>query len=109
MHNIDAAAELDFVMDAIKLVRNTLDGKVPLIGFSGAPWTLATYMIEGSGSKNFKHIKEWRYARPDLLHKLLHAISDAVIDYCRAKINAGAQAIQIFDSWAGIFGRRRFQ
>lgn len=108
LHKIDAAADLDFVMDAIKLVRNTLDGKVPLIGFSGAPWTLATYMIEGSGSKNFKHIKEWRYARPDLLHKLLHAISDAVIDYCRAKVTAGAQAIQIFDSWAGILDEDGF-
>lgn len=99
---VHAENDLHFVMDAIKLTQKELAGRVPLIGFSGAPWTLATYMIEGGGSKSFKHPKEWRYARPDLLHKLLSKITAAVIDYCKAKMDAGAQAIQLFDSWAGI-------
>ena len=101
--------DLHFVMDAIRMVRRELNGRVPLIGFSGAPWTLATYMIEGGGSKSFKHPKEWRFARPDLLHKLLRKITDAVIKYCNAKIDAGAQAIQLFDSWAGILDPEGFE
>ena len=71
LREINAAEDLHFVMDSIRLVRQQLDGRVPLIGFSGAPWTLATYMIEGSGSKTFKEAKKWLYARPDLLHSLL--------------------------------------
>lgn len=97
-----ADEDLKYVLDAVRLTRRELNERVPLIGFSGAPWTLATYMIEGGGSKNFKEIKKWRFARPDLLHRLLRQITDAVIDYCRAKMDAGAQAIQLFDSWAGI-------
>ena len=93
--------DLSFVLDALKLVRKELAGRAPLIGFSGAPWTLATYMVEGGGSKTFKAIKTWRFARPDLLHRLLTKVSDAVIDYCIAQMDAGAQAIQLFDSWAG--------
>ncbi len=106
---VSAEDDLHFVMDAIRLVRKELDNRVPLIGFSGAPWTLATYMIEGGGSKSFKHPKEWRFARPDLLHNLLSKITDAVIDYCIAKIDAGAQAIQLFDSWAGILDPQGFE
>ena len=108
LRKVDAAADLDFVMDAVRLTRRELNGRVPLIGFSGAPWTLATYMIEGGGSKNFKHIKQWRFGAPALLHRLLDKITDAVIDYCRAKMDAGAQAIQLFDSWAGILDEAGF-
>jgi uroporphyrinogen decarboxylase len=102
LRRVAAEDDLSFVLEAIRLVKKELAGRVPLIGFSGAPWTLATYMIEGGGSKNFRHAKEWRFARPDLLHQLLENITAAVIDYCRAQITAGAQAIQLFDSWAGI-------
>ncbi|MCB0302206.1 MAG: uroporphyrinogen decarboxylase [Calditrichaeota bacterium] len=109
LRRIDAEADLSFVMDSIRLVRRELDGRVPLIGFSGAPWTLATYMVEGGGSKNFKMAKQWRFARPELLHQLLRQITAAVIDYCRAKIDAGAQAIQLFDSWAGILDEAGFR
>ncbi len=96
------AEHLGYVMEAIKLIRRELHDRVPLIGFSGAPWTLATYAVEGAGPKNFRYIKEWRFGRPDLLHQLLEKITVAVIDYCRAQIEAGAQAIQLFDSWAGV-------
>lgn len=105
---VKAVEQLSFVMDAIALSRKNLAGRAPLIGFSGAPWTLATYMIEGSGSKNFTHIKQWRFARPELLHRLLDKITDAVIDYCRAQMAADAQAIQLFDSWAGILDEEGF-
>ncbi|MBN2364525.1 MAG: uroporphyrinogen decarboxylase [Calditrichaeota bacterium] len=93
---------LHFVMDAIKLCRKELDNRVPLIGFSGAPWTLATYMIEGKGSKNFNEIKKWRYENSEYLHNLLNRITAAVLSYAKAQIRAGIQAFQLFDSWAGI-------
>lgn len=109
LQTVEAEDQLRFVLEAVRLVRKELNEKVPLIGFSGAPWTLATYMIEGCGSKNFKHAKEWRYARPDLLHRLLNSISEAVINCCRAKIRAGAQAIQLFDSWVGILDESGFE
>lgn len=108
LRTVAPGEHLSFVLEAISLVRRELNGRVPLIGFSGAPWTLATYMVEGSGSKNYKHVKSWRYARPELLHDLLGRVSAAVIDYCRAQIQAGAQAIQLFDSWAGILDEEGF-
>lgn len=101
--------DLEFVLEAIQLVRKKLENRVPLIGFSGAPWTLATYMVEGSGSKNFRYIKEWRYARPEELHRLLKSIAGAVTAYCRSQIEAGAQAIQLFDTWAGILDEAGFR
>jgi len=97
----EVAGNLTFVYDAIKMLRRELNDRVPLIGFSGAPWTLATYMVEGGGSKNYKSVKGMRFARPDLLEKLLNKLGDAVVAYCKAQIEAGAQAIQLFDSWAG--------
>ncbi len=109
LRKIIANDHLPFVMDAIRITRRELQERVPLIGFCGAPWTLATYMIEGGGSKNFKHAKEWRFARPDLLHRLLEKVTEAVIDYCRTKIEAGAQVIQLFDSWAGILDESGFK
>ncbi len=98
----DPTEKLRYVMDALRLVRKQLDGRVPLIGFSGAPWTLASYMVEGHGSRNFRYIKEMLYNEPALAKKLLDKLTDAVIVYLRAQIEAGAQAVQIFDTWGGI-------
>ena len=78
-----------------------LDNRIPLIGFSGSPWTLATYMVEGCSSKNFENIKAMAYDRPELMHNLLSLLADAVADYLSAQIRAGAQAVQIFDTWGG--------
>ncbi len=106
---VNAEEDLKYVMDAVKMLRGELNDRVPLIGFSGAPWTLAAYMVEGGGSKNFKTIKSWRWSRPDLLHTLLRKITDAAVDYINAKIDAGAQVIQIFDSWAGLLDEEGYQ
>lgn len=96
---------LEYVMDAIRLTKEKLAGRVPLIGFSGAPWTLATYMIEGKGSKSFDSVKKFAYTETAAMHDLLRMLSDAVIDYLNAKIRAGCDAVQIFDTWAGILSR----
>ncbi|MCS6897962.1 MAG: uroporphyrinogen decarboxylase, partial [Nitrospira sp.] len=93
--------ELDYVADAIKLVRRTLNGKVPLIGFAGAPFTLASYAIEGGGSRNYLHTKQMMYADPASWHKLMDKFARVVTGYLRRQIRAGAQAIQLFDSWVG--------
>lgn len=95
-------ARLQYVMDAIAMTKEKLACGVPLIGFSGAPWTLATYMIEGKGSKNFDTAKRFIYNDPDAAHELLQLLADAVVDYLNAKIGAGCDAVQIFDTWAGI-------
>lgn len=96
----DTEDSMPFVLDTIKILRNEL--KVPLIGFSGAPWTLATYIIEGGSSKNFMHTKKMMYQNPGLFKALMEKITATVIDYLSAQIRAGAQAVQLFDSWAGI-------
>lgn len=93
---------LQFVMDAIKLTKKKLADRVPLIGFSGAPWTLATYMVEGKGSRNFDVIKRFIYSDPAPAHQLLQILADSVVEYLNAKIRAGCDAVQIFDTWAGI-------
>ncbi|MEO7539758.1 MAG: uroporphyrinogen decarboxylase [Pyrinomonadaceae bacterium] len=93
---------LQYVMDAIKMTKEKLAGRVPLIGFSGAPWTLMTYMVEGKGSKNFDTVKRFIYNSPAAAHELLQILSDAVVDYLNAKIRVGCDAVQIFDTWAGI-------
>lgn len=98
---IKASADLDYVMNAVRTIRRELNGRVPLIGFSGSPWTLATYMVEGGSSKEFRHIKAMMYSDPDALHQLLDVLADSVIDYLNEQIKAGAQAVQIFDSWGG--------
>lgn len=100
--DLDAGADLAYVMDAVSLIRRELNGSVPLIGFSGSPWTLATYMIEGGGSKDFRVAKEFMYNNPEAMHQLLEKLALAVTDYLNCQINAGAQAIQIFDTWGGI-------
>jgi len=92
---------LSYVLDAVRLIRRELDGKVPLIGFSGSPFTLACYMIEGGGSDDFRHTKTMLYSRPELLHRILAVNAEAVTRYLNAQILAGAQAVQIFDTWGG--------
>ena len=94
-------AQLQYVFDAVAQIRKTLDGRVPLIGFSGSPWTLATYMVEGKGGTDFLTIKKMAYTRPDLLHHILETTAQTVIQYLNAQITAGAQAVMIFDSWGG--------
>jgi uroporphyrinogen decarboxylase len=97
----DPAAELRYVLDAVRETRRALAGRVPLIGFSGSPYTLACYMIEGSGSDDWRHVKELRAARPDLLHRILEVNARAVTDYLNAQIEAGAQVAMLFDTWGG--------
>lgn len=94
-------ASLQYVFDAVSQIRKTIDGRLPLIGFSGSPWTLATYMVEGKGKTDFLTIKKMAYARPDLLHHILETTAQSVILYLNAQIAAGAQAVMIFDSWGG--------
>lgn len=93
--------QLNYVTDAVALIRRELNGRVPLIGFSGSPWTLATYMIEGGSSKDFAHSKQMLYNQPQLLLQLLDKLVLSVTDYLNAQIRAGAQAVQIFDTWGG--------
>jgi uroporphyrinogen decarboxylase len=99
---IDADQDVPFVMDAIRMIRRELDGRVPLIGFSGAPFTLATYAVEGGTTKSFHNIKGLIYSRPELADDLMDLLADVVISYLNAQIAAGAQAVQIFDTWGGI-------
>ena len=109
LKDIDASKDLKYVLDAVSLTKKELNGRVPLIGFAGSPWTLLTYMVEGKGSKNFSEIKRLIYNNPNLAHKLLDKISNAVADYLSAKIDAGANAVQIFDTWGGILSQNDFQ
>jgi len=97
----DPEIELRYVMDAVRLIRRNLNGEVPLIGFSGSPWTLATYMIEGGSSRSFEKIKRWMYSDPRSMHALLEKLADAVALYLNAQIAAGAEAVMIFDTWGG--------
>ncbi len=97
----DAERDLDYVMRAVATIRRELDGRVPLIGFTGSPWTLATYMVEGASSKDFRHVKTMLYDTPDTMHRLLDTLAHAVTDYLNAQIRAGAQVVQIFDTWGG--------
>ncbi len=100
---------LKYVMDAVTLIRHELGGKVPLIGFSGSPWTLATYMIEGGGSKDYHHCKGMLYANPQALHQVLDITTQAVVAYVNAQIEAGAQAIMIFDTWGGALSPEAYK
>jgi uroporphyrinogen decarboxylase len=97
----DPDAELRYVMDAVRSIRQALAGRVPLIGFSGSPYTLACYMIEGGGSDDFHNVKRMLYGRPDLLHHILEVTTRAVVAYLNAQIEAGAQAVMVFDTWGG--------
>lgn len=100
--HVPAEDALSYVYDAIKLTRAALAGKVPLIGFAGSPWTLATYMVEGGSSKDFANIKRMMYETPALLHQVLEVLSEAVSEYLIHQVKAGAQALKIFDSWGGV-------
>ena len=105
----DPEGELRYVMDAVRTIRAALKGSVPLIGFSGSPWTLVTYMVEGGSSKNFSRSKQMMYDRPDLMHKLLDKVAQAVTAYLNAQIAAGAQAVQIFDTWGGALSTPKYR
>ena len=99
---IEATTDLDYVMRTIGLVRHELDGRVPLIGFSGSPWTLAAYMIEGQGGKDFRIARGFLHDQPQAMHCLLEKLTTAVVGYLKAQANAGAQALMIFDTWGGM-------
>jgi len=105
----DPHDHLRYVIDAVSSIRKALDGAVPLIGFAGSPWTLATYMIEGQGGTDFLNIKKMAYARPDLLHHVLDVTAQAVTSYLNAQIEAGAQAVMIFDSWGGALSHAAYR
>ena len=98
----DPEQDLGYVMGAVRTIRRELDGRVPLIGFSGSPWTLATYMVEGGGTKNFSRVKGMMYSRPDLMHEMLGKTADAATAYLNAQVAAGAQALMVFDTWGGV-------
>lgn len=105
----DPEIELGYVMDAVRLIRKELNGEVPLIGFSGSPWTLATYMIEGGASKDYAKIKALMFDHPDQLHALLTVVANSVVQYISAQIAAGAQAVMIFDTWGGVLTPRDYR
>ncbi len=102
-------ARLAYVFDAVASIRRALAGRVPLIGFAGSPWTLACYMVEGAGSDDYRRVKTMLYARPDLLHRILAVNAEAVALYLNAQIDAGAQAVMVFDSWGGVLADGAFQ
>ncbi len=106
---VKPASDLSYVMDAVKTIRHELNGAVPLIGFSGSPWTLATYMVEGGSSKDFRRAKTMAFNEPEVMHMLLSKLTDSVTAYLNAQIEAGAQAVQIFDTWGGALSGRAYQ
>ncbi|TCT17363.1 uroporphyrinogen decarboxylase [Bibersteinia trehalosi] len=105
----DPEGELQYVMNAVRTIRRELKGEVPLIGFSGSPWTLATYMVEGGSSKAFTKIKKMLYTEPHLLHALLDKLADSVVLYLNAQIKAGAQAVMVFDTWGGVLAHKDYE
>ncbi len=106
---IAEASDLDYVLKAIELTRKDLAGKVPLIGFAGAPWTILSYMIQGKGSKTFSEAKKFLYTEPVLAHTLLHKVTVSTINYLKGQIKSGADIIQIFDSWAGVLSPEQYK
>ncbi len=105
----DMGTELRYVMDAVTTIRRELDNRVPLIGFSGSPWTLACYMVEGGGSDNFSKVKALAFSEPALMHRLLSVVTDAVIAYLSAQRAAGAQALMVFDTWGGVLAPHHYR
>lgn len=108
LKDIDPTKELKYVLDAVSITKKELNNRVPLIGFSGSPWTLLTYMVEGRGSKNFAEVKRLIYNNPALAHKILDKLSIVIADYLSAKIEAGCNAVQIFDTWGGVLAPHDF-
>ena len=106
---LDPEVELAYVMNAVRVIRNELDGRVPLIGFTGSPWTLASYMVEGSGSKEFRRIKGLMFESPKSAHQLLQVVTDSVITYLQAQVAAGAQSLMVFDTWGGMLSTANYQ
>lgn len=107
-NNIDVQDRLNYVLDAISITKKTLDDRVPLIGFAGAPWTIFCYMVEGKGSKTFSESRKILYSNPSLAHNLLNQITDVTIAYLNAQIHRGVDLVQVFDSWAGILSREQY-
>jgi uroporphyrinogen decarboxylase len=105
----DVAESLSYVTKAIEITKKELNGRVPLIGFAGAPWTIFAYMVEGSGSKTFSRAKAMLYTEPELSHQLLQKITDSTIVYLKGQISAGADLVQVFDSWAGILSHDQYK
>lgn len=105
----DPSVELRYVLDAVRLIRRELDGKVPLIGFAGSPWTVATYVVEGGSTREFARIKAMMFEEPDTLHQLLDLLSDSTSAYLNAQIEAGAQAVMIFDTWGGVLAPHQYR
>jgi uroporphyrinogen decarboxylase len=106
---IAEAGDLAYTLDAIRMTKKELNGRVPLIGFAGAPWTIFSYMIEGGGSKTFSQAKKFLYTQPELAHQLLQKITDSTINYLKGQIEAGADMLQLFDSWAGILSADQYK
>lgn len=105
----NAAEALDYVIQAVKMTKDALNNRVPLIGFAGSPWTLLCYAVQGQGSKNFDKAKAFCFSQPELAHRLLQMITDTTIDYLKAKVAAGVDAIQLFDSWGGLLSPSDYQ
>jgi uroporphyrinogen decarboxylase len=105
----DPATDLRYVLDAVRLIRRELDGRVPLIGFAGSPWTVATYIVEGGSTREFSRIKAMLFDEPRTLHRLLEILSDATLLYLNAQIEAGAQAVMIFDTWGGVLAPQQYR
>ncbi len=105
----EVGIELAYVFDAVSVIKKNLKGRVPLIGFTGSPWTLATYMVEGGSSKNFSKVKGLLFENPKHLHQLLNVLADTVIDYLNAQIEAGADSVMIFDTWGGLLNKESYE
>jgi len=109
LRTTDVAENLNYVMQALTLTKKVLNGRVPLIGFAGAPWTILCYMVEGKGSKSFDKAKQFCFTSPELAHKLLQKITDVTITYLNAQVDAGADLVQVFDSWSGMLSPADFK
>jgi uroporphyrinogen decarboxylase len=109
LHIPDVEESLGYVFDALRLTKQELNGRVPLIGFAGAPWTLLCYMVQGKGSKTFDEAKTFCYTQPELAHRLLQMITDTTIAYLKAQVRAGVDVVQVFDSWGGLLGPADFE
>lgn len=105
----DMAGELKYVTDAVSMIHRELDGRVPLIGFTGSPWTLATYMVEGGSSKDFGKVKGMMYSQPKMMHQILDVLAKTIIEYLNAQIEAGAETVMIFDTWGGALSTRDYK
>ena len=105
---IAEASDIQYTTDAIRITKKALNGRVPVIGFAGAPWTILSYMIEGKGSKTFSKAKKFLYTEPKLAHKLLDKITKSTINYLKGQISAGADIVQVFDSWAGVLSPEQY-